>query len=185
MDLIQLCQAGDEEAFALLFEKYKNLAYQTAYLMLGSAEEADDALQEVFVRVYRSLATFHPAKGAFSTWLHRITVNYCLNQRRRRQLATLPLEDAPLASLAAWPSMSGGQVEVEDALHRALIRLTEKQRVVVILRYYWDMSYAEMAQVLDVPLGTIRSRLNSAMKALRKEMAKVTDDVLVSSTCHL
>ena len=181
MNLIKLCQTGDEDAFALLFDKYKNLIYKTAYLMLGSAEEADDALQEVFVRVYLSLSTFHPAKGAFTTWLHRITVNHCLNQRRKRHLITLPLDGVSLASLDALSFPIRGQPEVEEALHRALTQLTEKQRIVVILRYYWDMPYAKMAQVLDVPLGTIRSRLNSAMKAMRKEMGAAEDKVLVSA----
>ena len=91
MDLIHRCQAGDEEAFAALFHKHKNLVYKTACLMLGSADEAEDVLQEVFLRVHKSLYTFQPSKGAFTTWLHRITVNHCLNRRRQGRDALQPV----------------------------------------------------------------------------------------------
>src|SRR5512142_275952 len=88
----------DEAAFANLFERYKRLVYKTAYLMLGDRAEADDALQEVFVRVYQSLASFDSRKGAFTTWLYRITLNYCLGHHRKRRISTEPLDDMLLAS---------------------------------------------------------------------------------------
>ncbi|KUO40626.1 MAG: hypothetical protein APZ16_04415 [Candidatus Hadarchaeum yellowstonense] len=75
MDLIQRCQAGDQEALAALFRQYANLVYKTAYLLLGDAQAAEDALQEVFLKVYRSLGTFEPEKGAFTTWLKDRKVN--------------------------------------------------------------------------------------------------------------
>jgi RNA polymerase sigma-70 factor (ECF subfamily) len=85
LDLISHAQAGDREAFAALFEQHKNLVYKTAYLILGDAHEAEDALQEVFLLVHKSLPSFDPRKGAFTTWLYRVTLNFCLNHRRRRQ----------------------------------------------------------------------------------------------------
>jgi len=93
MDLIQRSQSGDEQAFAALFHQYKNLVYKTAYLILGDAHEAEDVLQEVFIKVYRSLHTFQPKKGAFTTWLYRITINHCLNRRRKRHLSFSSLDD--------------------------------------------------------------------------------------------
>jgi RNA polymerase sigma factor (sigma-70 family) len=75
--------AIDEAVFAALFEQYKNLVYKTAFLLLEDTAEADEALQEVFVAVYHSYASYDPQKGAFSTWLHRNTVNYCLGRRRK------------------------------------------------------------------------------------------------------
>ena len=90
LHIIQLAQTGDREAFAALFEQYKNLVFRSAYLILENVHDAEDALQEVFVLVYKSLASFDPGKGAFSTWLYRITINYCLNQRRKTILACDP-----------------------------------------------------------------------------------------------
>ena len=84
MQIILRAKSGDREAFAILFEQYKNLVYKTAYLMLGETTEAEDALQEVFVQVYRSLSGFDHQKAAFTTWLYRVTVNYCLNRRRKK-----------------------------------------------------------------------------------------------------
>ena len=168
--LIRRSQAGDEDAFAEIFHKYKNLVYKTAYLMLGSTEDAEDALQEIFVRVYRSLSTFRPSKGAFTTWLYRITVNHCLNQRRKRRLFTLPLDRVSPTSSTEHTSSPESPLAEEETIQQALAQLSEKLRAVVILRYYQELSYAEIAQILDIPVGTVKSRLNSALRVLRKEL---------------
>jgi RNA polymerase sigma-70 factor (ECF subfamily) len=166
--LIRRCQAGDDEAFGLLFEEYKNLVYRTVYLTLGSTVEAEDLLQEVFLQVHRSLDAYDPKRGAFSTWLYRITVNVCLNWRRRRpstqsleELADEPAEDSqPFAEGFAQ----------DDCVRRALHKLSRKLRVVVVLRHYLDLSYAEIAQITDLPLGTVKSRLNLALRLLRDDL---------------
>jgi RNA polymerase sigma-70 factor (ECF subfamily) len=169
MDLIRRSQAGDERAFAELFEQYKNLVYKTAYLMLGEPQEAEDALQEVFLRVHRSLNSFRPSKGAFSTWLHRITVNYCINQTRKRRLRFLPITQVHPEQMPSQPSPESRLGE-EDSVAQAMRDLSSRLRAVVVLRYYWDMSYAEIAQTLGIPLGTVKSRLNAALSALRVEL---------------
>jgi len=163
MDLIRRSQAGDEQAFAELFHNYKNLVYKTAYLMLGDAYEAEDVLQGVFVQVYKSLNAYDPEKGAFTTWLYRITVNRCLNWRRKRR-SSVPLDRAHIS----LPSPEGRMEE--ESVWQAVRGLSEKLRAVVILRYYWELSYAEIAQILDIPLGTVKSRLNLALRTLRKEL---------------
>jgi len=160
-------QRGDREAFALLFQQYKNLVYRTAYLMLGESAEAEDALQEIFVQIYRSLSGFDPGKAAFTTWLYRITFNYCLNHRRRKRPFTLPLEDLAPALKSEFPS---AQLAEEEILQQAIRKLTDRQRAVVILRYFWDLPYAEIAQILDIPLGTVKSRIDLALKTLRKAL---------------
>ena len=177
--LIRRSQAGDEDAFAELFHKYKNLVYKTAYLMLGSTEDAEDALQEIFVRVYRSLSTFQPSKGAFTTWLYRITVNHCLNQRRKRRLFTLPLDRVSPALSTEHTSLPESPLAEEETIQQALAQLSEKLRAVVILRYYHELSYAEIAQILDIPVGTVKSRLNSALRILRKELETAAETDLV------
>jgi len=165
LQIILRAQSGDREAFAILFEQYKNLVYKTAYLMLGDSAEAEDALQEVFVQVYRSLSSFDPGKAAFTTWLYRVTFNYCLNHRRKRRPFTLPLEDISSALKSEFPST---RLAEEEVLQQAIGNLTDKQRAVVILRYFWDLPYAEIAQILDIPLGTVKSRIDLALKTLRK-----------------
>ena len=165
MQIILRAQSGDREAFAILFEQYKNLVYKTAYLMLGESTEAEDALQEIFVQVYKSLSGFDPGKAKFTTWLYRVTFNYCLNHRRKRRPITLPLEDIAPALKCEFP---GAQLAEEEILQQAIGTLTDKQRAVVILRYFWDLPYAEIAQILEVPLGTVKSRIDLALKTLRK-----------------
>ena len=165
MQIITRAQSGDREAFAVLFEQYKNLVYKTAYLMLGETTEAEDALQEIFVQVYKSLSTFDPSRAAFTTWLYRITFNYCLNHRRRKRPLTMPLEDISPALHNEFP---GTQLADEEVLQQAIGKLTDRQRAVVVLRYFWDLPYAEVAQILDIPLGTVKSRIDLALKTLRK-----------------
>ena len=175
-ELIERTQAGDQAAFGLLFDRYKNLVYRTAYLILGDPDEADEALQEVFLKVYRSLSSYQPAKGAFTTWLYRITTNDCLNRLRRRKRERLvPLDlahdDNPLASLP-----QDGSLEVDQDLHMALGRLSDKLRVVIVLRYYGKLSYAEIAESLSIPIGTVKSRLNLGLRTLRRELEEHTSE---------
>lgn len=150
MDLIQRCQAGDQGAFAALFDRYKNLVYKTAYLLLGDAQAAEDALQEVFVKVYRSPGSFDPKKGAFTTWLRRITVNHCLNMRRKRWLAFLSLEDPAIEHSLPRETrhpflLEESTVDREQAevVWRAIQHLSPPLRTVVVLRYYEELPYKE------------------------------------------
>lgn len=174
-------QTSNEERFAVLFHQYKNLVYRTAYLILGDADEAEDALQEVFFQVYKALPTFDPAKGAFTTWLHRITVNRCLSRQRKHRLSSVPLDRAAPSSFAGSPTDSRS-LEDEEVLRQALGRLSEKLRAVVVLRYYLDLSYAEIAQVLDIPVGTVKSRLDLALRTLRRELDSLEGNI---PTAHL
>ncbi len=162
----------DPDAFAELFERYKRLVYKTAYLMLGDQGEADEALQEVFVLVYKALDSFDPHKGAFTTWLHRITLNYCLGHRRRRQLDIAPLEDAHLIQLDESIESRLVRASEQQEVRRAILALSEKQRAVIILRYYWDLPYSEIAQVLGIPVGTVKSRIDLALKTLAVKLAE-------------
>lgn len=162
LQLIRRAQACDRDAFAALFEQYKNLVYRTAYLMLDDADEAEDALQEVFVQVHKSLAGFDPNKAAFSTWLHRITINHCINHRRKRRFASSQLDETLTSG-----DFPGAQSAERESVWQAVSGLSAKQQAVIVLRYYWDVSYAEIAQILEIPLGTVKSRLDLAIKTLR------------------
>ena len=165
MPFIPRAQANDGEAFAKLFEQYKNLVYKTAYLIFNNQDEAEDALQEVFIQVHRSLSAYDPHKGAFSTWLYRITVNYCLNQGRKRHTHILSLEDVSGVFAHEFPS---DQLAENEAMEQALNRLSDRQKAVIILRYYWALPYSEISEILEIPLGTVKSRLDLALKTMRK-----------------
>jgi len=186
MDLIRRSQAGDKGAFSDLFHKYKNLVYKTAYLMLDNADDAEDVLQEVFIQVHKSLSTFQPSKGAFTTWLYRITVNHCLNRRRKRHLFVLSFDEvSPVLLTDHTSSLESQLAEEEEATQQALGRLSEKLRTVVILRYYWELSYAEIAQILDAPVGTVKSRLNLALKTLHKKLETAAENDPAPRACNL
>jgi len=166
---IQRSLAGDEIAFATLFHLYKNLVYRTAFLMLDSREDAEETLQEVFLKVYRSLRSYRPEKAAFSTWLYRITMNLCLNRRRNRRFFVLPLKHAqPVAQMQS--TSLEGHASGTDEVRQGLLHLSAKLRAVIVLRFYWDLPYADIAQILGIPLGTVKSRLDQALKTLRKEL---------------
>lgn len=163
MDWIQRSQAGDSEAFGVLYDQYKNLVYRTAFLMLDHAGEAEDALQEVFLKVYRSIGSYDPRRGAFSTWLYRITANHCINVNRAEGPDPLPIEAADVQEPVEMALDA-------DTLEAALSALSLRLRVVVVLRYYAGLSYAEIGETLELPLGTVKSRLNAALSALRQAM---------------
>lgn len=167
--LIQRTLAGDQDAFAIIFERYKNLVYRTAYLMLNEPEEADETLQEVFLKVFQSLSNFQPSKASFTTWLYRITINYCLNQRRKKRFTFLSLEWAWRDNHRAL-SFQNSYPEEDEEIHLALTRLSDKLRAVIVLRYYGELSYADIAKSLDIPIGTVKSRLDLGLRTLRREL---------------
>ena len=169
MTLIRRIQNDEWGAFESLFEQYKNLVYRTAYLMLEDGDEAEEALQEVFLQVYRAIDSYRPEKGAFTTWLYRVTANHCTNRRRKKKFIQGPL---------SWLDLSWreGSVNIEshldqkEPIEQALQRLSGKVRDVIILRYYGDLSYAEIAESLKIPVGTVKSRLDWGLRELRREL---------------
>jgi len=169
-DLINRSLVGDQRAFEQLFNDYKNLVYKTAYLMLNNPQETEDILQVVFLQVYRSLDAYDPAKGAFTTWLHRITINQCLNWKRKQRFNLLSLSPGLEGKVSESFSPEDHLGDKEE-LQQAIRKLSNKLRAVIILRYYWEMSYAEVAETLEIPLGTVKSRLAQALEKLGKELS--------------
>jgi RNA polymerase sigma-70 factor (ECF subfamily) len=165
--LIARANAGDHDAFRALIEHYRGLVYTRAYRMLGDREEAEDAAQETFVRVYRQLARYDAGRR-FSTWVLAIATHHCIDQLRRRQPPPVPLEGIALWARAreAGPEREALDRETRDELQLLLRRLPERHRAVLVLRYWQGLSGAEIAAVLRVQEGTARTRLYQARKAL-------------------
>lgn len=186
MDLIRRIQAGDERAFATLFHDYKNLVYKAAYLILDNRQEAEDALQEVFLKVHKKIASYDPARGSFTVWLYRVTVNHCLNRQRRhrRRPPTLPFDEAALNALSDGNPSPESLAGAHDEMRQALAVLSDRLRATVILRYYAGLTYAEIAEVMNLPLGTVKSRLNQALKTLRRELESMDVESLPARMLH-
>lgn len=182
--LIRRSLAGDETAFEQIFHAHKNLVFKTAYLMLGNLQESEDALQEVFVDVHRSLRTYAPEKAAFTTWLYRITVNYCLSWKRKARFLFLAFDDVSINLADASQSDHEWRTEEFDAVWKAIRKLGAKQRAVLVMRFYGDLSYAEMATVLDIPIGTVKSRMNQALMGLRAELENAPGDVFAADVAE-
>ncbi len=175
-NLIARSKAGDRAAFDALVRDHYALVYNTAFRMLGEQGAAEDATQTAFVRAYRSLDRFRGG-SAFSTWLYRIVSNVCLDMLRARRDDTVALEIAhgddddteqrPLPDGTAEPAALAERAERQQVVHRAIGRLSDDHRVVLVLCDIAGLSYEEIAEILDMPIGTVKSRLNRARLALK------------------
>ena len=174
--IADLCE-GDETALAPLVEKYKRMVYRLAMQITKNHADADDVMQETFIKVYRSIRTFRK-DAAFETWLYRIAVNEALNfvRRRERQRASA-LETTSeseyetmaryRAQIANDPHVHAEKVELRQHVTAAVNSLSLKHRTVVILHEFEGLTHAEIASILNCSEGTVRSRLHYARKKLR------------------
>jgi RNA polymerase sigma-70 factor (ECF subfamily) len=176
--LVKECLKGDREAFAVLVERYQGKIYNLAYRLLGNADDASDLTQEAFCRAYAKLSEFR-GEAAFGTWLYRIANNLCLDELRRRQRrAVVSLSDEENRRyLQNVPGENPGAAElcahraVLARLHEVIATLPPDQRTVLVLRDIQGLSYEEIAQVMGCSLGTVKSRLNRARRALRDKLS--------------
>ena len=171
--LVELVLGGKQDAFAVLVERYKDAVQNLAYRMLSNTTEAEDVTQEVFVRAYTQLATYKPAHK-FSTWLLSIASHLAIDQLRRRRFLALPLEDVPflewITDLGAGPEQSALVGEQQDEIQAYLGRLHSKYRAVIVLRYWYDLSYEEIATALNLTPALVKARLHRARELLARYM---------------
>lgn len=162
-------QAGDHQAFAKLVEAYKGPVYNLTYRMLGNPADAEDAAQETFLRAYVNLGSYDPSRK-FSSWLLAIASNYCIDQLRRRRVRWVSVEDLP-----PWEPLQARTPDPEEmAVRRAdderiaalLEKLPPDYRLVVVLRYWYDCSYEEIAEITNATVSAVKSRLHRARRAL-------------------
>ncbi len=178
--LIRRCQRGDALAIEVLIRRYQHYVYRLCYLVMRNEQDAEDMTQETFIRAFRALPRFEIRQGtSFEAWLYRIAVNACRSRMRRKWYQVLPWpEPAPqmVAEPAEQPERQMIQGEQRDRILEAIDCLGEKHRLVVFLRYYAGLTNEEIARALDIPSGTVRSRLHIARQRLRDLLAKQEED---------
>jgi RNA polymerase sigma-70 factor (ECF subfamily) len=166
-DLVRRVQEGQEEAFAQLMRRHERRVYNLAYRMLGNAEEAQDAAQETFLSCFRNLAKFR-GDAAFSTWLHRIAANVCFDELRKRSRG--PVEAIRFHEPIPAPD-HGDQTATSIDVQRALLDVSPEFRAVLILHEIQDVPVEEIAAALELPVGTVKSRLHRGRVALGRALA--------------
>ncbi len=173
-ELAALAQAGDREAFGELVRRYAAQARRVARAVLGHAEDADDAAQDGFLAALRHLGRYDPHRP-FGPWLMRIVANAATDRlRRRRVRAAEPIPQA-MAAADAPPDREADRRAFHEALRRALARLPERQRIAVVLFDVEGYTHGEIAEVLGIPVGTVRSHVFHARRALRSALAAWRD----------
>lgn len=167
-DLILRAQQGSEVAWTALVGEHQTAIYRLAYLLLGDADEAADVAQEAFIRAFKALARFD-ATRPLRPWLLRITANAAHNRQRsvRRYVAALRRQLQAEPEPVAWLGERSGQQWESQTLWQAVRRLRPTDQEVIYLRYFLDLSEAEMAGALEVAPGTVKSRLHRALGRLR------------------
>ncbi len=166
--LIARAKEGDDEAFGEIVRRYQGLVYRQAWGYLEDAEAAKDAAQEVFVTAYKGI-TYLREDSALRRWLYRICRNHCLNVIRRRKLEHDHRPEAPTEVRSDVP--------LRITLRRMISYLDDPYREVVILRYYGDLKYEEIAQVLDISVSTVKIRLFRAKRRLKRMLGGKSDDM--------
>ena len=171
-ELVELARDGDVPAYEELVTRYQGIAYRVAWLVARQAGEAEDAVQEAFVKAYYALPRFR-SDAPFRPWLLRIVANEARNRvrsSRRRDGLVLRAAAVDLGGAAPSPETAALEREDAEALTRAMERLRESDRMVIAYRYLFELSEAEMADALGVRPGTVKSRLSRALGRLRAEL---------------
>jgi RNA polymerase sigma-70 factor (ECF subfamily) len=184
-ELAVRCRNGDEEAFEILYGKYSRSLFNFIYRMVGDYDRAKDLYNDTFMRVIT--ARNYQPRAKFSTWLYRIATNLCLNELKKKRHESLEekLEQGiGFRATTISPEDYTGNGELAEKIKRAIDGLTDIQRAVFTLRQYHDLSYREIARIMRCPVGTVKSRLNSAVLALRKRLREELEEVGANEMQH-
>lgn len=182
--LVERSRRNDLQAFEQLVQIYQNKVYGLCYQLTGNYNDSQDLAQEVFIKAYSSIKTFKN-QSDFGTWLHRIAVNTWINIQRKRKRRQEVSIDAPLKtengeemsreipSLEATPLETVESKELNALVNKAIQQLSYEHRAVLVLREIEGYSYEEIAQIMDCSIGTVRSRINRARKAMKEQVLKL------------
>ena len=193
MALIRRLQAGDQDAFAKLLETYEKSVYNLCLRMTGNREDAADLTQEAFLKVWRGAAQYQ-FESSFSTWLYRLTSNVCidfLRSKKRRQTVSLTVEEEQdgaqeleIADSAPLPEEQVLHSETKREIAAAMEELEEDFRLILTLRLVENLSYEQIADAMDLKVGTVKSRLARARIKLKNILAK-NGNIFSSSPSNL
>ncbi|MCM3768106.1 RNA polymerase sigma factor SigW [Neobacillus niacini] len=173
---------GDQDAFGEIVEIYKNSVYHLCYRMLGNSHEAEDIAQEAFLRAYVNIKSFNQDLK-FSTWLFRIATNLCIDRiRKKKPDYYLDAEVAGTEGLTMYsqipsdtelPEKELESLELQETVQKEILKLPEKYRSAIVLKYIEDLSLNEISEILDLPLGTVKTRIHRGREALRQQLRYV------------
>ena len=179
-ELVTRAQSGDQESFNQLVSRWERPIYALAYRTLGREDDARDVVQDAFLRAYRGLRSFK-GEAKFSSWLYRITLNLCrdwIRRERRAPVVQVPEGTDPvdLADAQASPAESVEDLvarrEMTEAVTRAMSELPEEQRVAILLKEYHGLTFQEIADQLNCPLSTVKTRLYQGLSVLRRRLER-------------
>ncbi|MEK4487671.1 RNA polymerase sigma factor SigW [Psychrobacillus sp. FSL H8-0484] len=172
---------GDKDAFAEIVDLYQHRLFQVCYRMLGNRHEAEDISQEAFVRAFINIHTFDQ-KRKFSTWLYRIATNLCIDRIRKKKpdlyldaevKGTEGLDMySQIAAAEELPEEELMKLELQDRIQYEISRLPDKYRSAIVLKYMEELSLQEISEILELPLGTVKTRIHRGREALRKQLSK-------------
>jgi RNA polymerase sigma-70 factor (ECF subfamily) len=171
-ELVQEVRNGRRQAFTALMRRYQERVYWVARRIVGSHDDADDIVQETFVKAYLALGEFR-GDSSFFTWIYRIAVNLSLNALRKRQVLNYLHESDLLSRILPSPEDPGKDLEnseIESALQRAVATLPEKQKAVFVMRYFDEMTYEEIGRVLKTSVGGLKANYFHALRKVREYM---------------
>jgi RNA polymerase sigma-70 factor (ECF subfamily) len=169
--VLDRCAEGDERAIRWILNRYRDRVVRLATHVLHNPREAEDVAQEAFVKVFRQIGQFRGDSG-FYAWLYRIVINLCLDRMRRKCMtAELPLEETICSFIAYTPD-----VEKRLSVEQVLNSLTPPMRAALVLREVEGLEYSEIADVLEIPVGTVRSRLNTAREQFRRRWVALQEE---------
>jgi RNA polymerase sigma-70 factor (ECF subfamily) len=178
--LVQQAIGGDQKAYAILMNRYRNSVYHAMFKMVNNRDDADDLTIEAFGKAFRKLPTYAP-NYAFSTWLFKIAINNCIDHIRKKRLQTLSMDETikPDSDREFSHSIPDYEPDPEQAMmheqklahvRRLVERMNVKYRTMIELRYYEELSYEEIAQELNLPLGTVKAQLFRAKEILYQQL---------------
>jgi RNA polymerase sigma-70 factor (ECF subfamily) len=166
-ELVERCRSGDERAFQELVDRYKDLVYALIARTLQDRSRAEDLAQDVFLRIHRGLPYFR-GEARLSTWIYRIVANVCLQDAARPTAMPLDASREPHARRTSAHDRQFGDLELKDRLEKAIARLPPNARLLVAAHYLEGVRYEDLAEALQLPLGTVKTQLYRAKQQLRR-----------------
>jgi RNA polymerase sigma-70 factor (ECF subfamily) len=166
-DLVERCRRGDEGAFQELVEEHRSLVFALIARVIPDRSRAEDAAQDVFLRMYRGLPYFR-GESRLSTWIYRIVANVCAQEAARRPAPASLDDDRARPVLPAAADRQFSDLELRERLEKAIARLPPNQRLLVAAHYLEGIQYEDLAEALDIPMGTVKTHLYRAKQQLRR-----------------